>query len=178
MRFPQRFVISEKLDMRLGYLKILAALIIGSMAGGCQSSGHADITPAQAVAYANAFTMGFSVDAANNQAEASGFTRQTSESIDALRVVSYRGPTKIKLIFGKEGTLTAVLVHIRKGADEDILKRTLRELEQIIGSPSKVWGTGSDFLAGVNFETSVYAQWPLFLLSHQDEVIWLERNVQ
>jgi len=120
--------------------------------------------------------MGCSIDSANIAAESKGFRRQKSEALDRMQVVSYGGPTRIKLIFGQDDTLAAVLVRIRQGDDENNLKAALRDLERMLGSPSKIWGPSSDFLAGVNFDTNVYAEWPHFLLSHWDDVIWLERN--
>jgi len=144
---------------------------------------HADITASQALAYANSFRMKTTSESAHTDASAQGFKKRSSKNLEDVRVISYAGPAEIKLVFSDKDVLTAVFVCIQKYNDEQGssalqqgLSASLAALRNSLGEPTRTWAAWSDFLAGANFETSVYAEWPYFLLTHDSARIWLERS--
>jgi len=161
--------------MTTRYMQVIAAAVVLSLTTSCGSASSSDTTPQNALKIAQAFRMKSSSDAAHQQALSQGLKKSSSRKVDDLRVVSYTGATRVKLIFSPDDALTAVLVRI-KPYDKAALASALDALRPSLGAPSKAYGEWSDFLAGVNFDSSVYAEWPYFLLTHSDDGIWVERS--
>jgi hypothetical protein len=161
--------------MTIKSIQMFAAAALFSLTTSCSSTESGDTTPQNALKIARAFIMKSSSDAAHQQALSQGLKKSSSRKVDELRVASYAGATQVKLVFSPDNALTSVLVRIQP-YDKAALASALRAFQASLGAPSEIHGEWSDFLAGVNFESSVYAEWPYFLLTHSDNGIWIERS--
>jgi hypothetical protein len=168
---------TERSHMTTRFMQIIAAGVVLSLTTSCGSATSRDTTPQNALKVARAFRMKSSSESAHQQALSQGLKKSSSKRVDELRIVFYTGSAQVKLVFSPDNALTAVLVRITP-YDKTAIASALRSLQTSLGTPSKVYGDWSDFLAGVNFDTCVYAEWPYFLLTHgiNDESIWIERS--
>ena len=138
-----------------------------------------DIAPQRALEVVNAFRMNSSSKQAHKDARETGLFKGGKQKVSELRIVSYGFSlldlSRVKLVFYND-SLRGIYIRVAKGDDK--LSKWTNSLRSSLGSP-KMYGAYSDYHAGVNFDTCVYAEWPRYLLtisSGFSEKVWLERR--
>ena len=156
------------------YVLIVASAIIA--AETLAAPQDKQIALGSSLKIAAAFQMKTSLKAAHEQAAKLGLDKTSSKKVNKLQVVSYKGPAQVKLIFSPDNALTCVMVRLGT-RDKSVRSAAFSFLKEQLGTPTEVYQDElSGFYAGVDFDTIVYASWPYYLLSENDDGVWLERS--